>query len=223
MNSLGDAGGGGGSNIKNSGITILGFESNEKPFIWTPGKVYKGKSSAISETVAVLEELYKNGSILQISTTGENNKDKISGNVLCDFLEGGKFSNVPLTIYAGMEKTETQQDGSIWFNPREGLEIFHFSDPESGISQKAGVQNALMGLVHELGHVWLKNAIPQKYEWLQSSPLLSPLGNPLKEQTILTYLESGTVTQVFRQAERIFYYRSATFKTDGPFSTIKIN
>ncbi|HQV54886.1 MAG TPA: RHS repeat-associated core domain-containing protein, partial [Chitinophagaceae bacterium] len=216
--------GGSGSNIKGGGISIYGFGSNETPFVWTPGKAYSGKSTAISETVAVLEELYKNGGILQFSTIGDNTVKNVSGNVLCDFLEGGKFSNVPITIYAGMENTETKEDGSIWFDNREGLEILSYTDPVSGITQKASYQNALMGLVHELGHVWLRTAIPlYQYERLQRLPFLNPMGNPFLEHIILKNLERGNVPQVFGQAERIFYYKVTLFKTDGPFSIKKIN
>jgi RHS repeat-associated protein len=115
--------------------------------IWTPGAKWEGDEGDFGYQVfSVLNTLAESGvSEFAFSTTDGTN---YAGDALLDFVEGGKFENIHITIVEG-EKTEALGGGIISFNLTTGIMVHNPAEDNS-------IAPNLL-LLHEFGHEWQKS------------------------------------------------------------------
>jgi RHS repeat-associated protein len=112
---------------------------------WTPGAVYSGQDDFGKQVFAALNYLVEQG-VSQFSFTTIDGITH-SGDALLDFVEGGKFANVEITIKQG-DVTQAL-GGSITFDPNKGIMV-HTTLGDNGIAPS-------ILLLHEFGHEWQRN------------------------------------------------------------------
>lgn len=189
-------------------------------FVWKPGAKYKGTNEQIKEIIQSLEELYKHKEYLNVCDEDDNHIDQ-EGNIIGDFMAGGRFAHVQVTIWPTTGRTESYNKiptgrgiNTIMYNSREGLRIRPYQE------QVAGVQAPFFGLLHELGHVWLNNNARQKYEYFAYHPAnWIPRGNSYEEHAILTKIQNAVICGIFGQGVQLYYNEADLYVTKGPLTT----
>jgi RHS repeat-associated protein len=193
-----------------------------RTFVWEPGKKYTGKGTGkgvegLNATISALEKIYEKKDELNIKYTDDNGKE-VSGNVLTDFLKGGKFEKVKATIFPDMEHNKSLNKKSlglgidiIWFNQKEGVDLLAYKE------QAAGKQAPFFSLLHEFGHLWLNNVARDRMAAAVSWPN-NARGNPVEEQLILDKVQNKRIADAYGQPQQIYYQQSAYGTRTGPLS-----
>jgi len=202
---------------KSGGIVVSTVTESQK---WSPGLTYSGKDENVKQTFQALHDLYshtKEG-LVDISFLKAGSKEKVTGNALTDFLSGGLYSQVNVTIipttfahHISYGDPNEFSEPSIYFNPFEGHQL------EKGLSQSAGRVSPHILLLHELSHIWYWQTNPNLYR--QSKSLLSPIGNIGSEELALKV--QNNAAKLLGQGITIYHHKfNSTYETTSSTSTV---